>query len=250
MTPQLRAMLVVAGVVVLGGVSLYLYTPQPSTRTMAELRAAGIANGQKLVLSCPERLTAQTRRRINKVQPGFLRPKQAYAQVARVAECFNPDGGNCFSPAGAARITDGEGIIVVPSLRHDLAGIDLDAGDTVDDAGESTEVDDALQYNPDECVFYRCQDYDAGSLFANPVCNTLNRVWAENPPCVIPNCWTLPDGGWKDDAVVDCRATGPWGLEDGGPRWSGCNVLHQAVGTACLPSACSVVAGDNPPDWL
>lgn len=62
------------------------------------------------------------------------------------------------------------------------------------------------------------------------------------PPCVIPNCWTLSDGGWDDSAVVDCRATGSRGLADGGPRWSGCNVLpaEQATGTQCRPTACAV----------
>lgn len=72
------------------------------------------------------------------------------------------------------------------------------------------------------------------------------------PPCRIPNCWTLRDGGWDDSAVVDCRATGPSGLPDGGPRWAGCNVLPagHAVGAECVPVACSVWAGDEPTEVL
>lgn len=64
--------------------------------------------------------------------------------------------------------------------------------------------------------------------------------------CRIPNCWTL-DGGWDDSAVVDCRAFGPRGTADGGPRWNGCNVLPmaEAIGAACIPTACSIYAGDT-----
>lgn len=70
-------------------------------------------------------------------------------------------------------------------------------------------------------------------------------------PCRIPNCW-LADGGWDDEAVVDCRATGTHGLPDGGPRWNGCNVIPAsvAVGAACVPVACSVWAGDDPTEVL
>ena len=99
MTPKLRSMLTGAAVVVLSGVGFLLYTPQPATRSMLELRDAGITDGPRFVLTCPERLTAQTRRRINAAQPGLLRPKQSYGRVARTAVCFNPDAGNCFRPA-------------------------------------------------------------------------------------------------------------------------------------------------------
>src|SRR5512137_1520563 len=127
MNEKLRVMLVGAGIAVLGGVGLYLLIPQPATRTMAELRDAGIADGQSLILVCPEKLTPQTRRRINLAQPGFLRPRQLYARVARVAKCFRPDGGNCFKVSDwSVLASDLEGEIVVPSLRSDLAGVDLD----------------------------------------------------------------------------------------------------------------------------
>lgn len=70
------------------------------------------------------------------------------------------------------------------------------------------------------------------------------------PPCVIPNCWTLADGGWDDNAVVDCRAVGPRGTADGGPRWNGCNVItaEESVGARCVPTACSV-SSTGVPDW-
>ena len=88
MTSKLRAMLVSAGVFLLGGVGVLVYTPQPASRTMLDLKDAGIMDGQRLVIVCPERLTKQTVRRINANQPGLLRPKQAYARVARSARCW------------------------------------------------------------------------------------------------------------------------------------------------------------------
>lgn len=255
MDPKLRSMLVVAGVVVLGGgVGFMLSTPQPATRSMAELRDAGVGDGQSVVLVCPERITPQTRRRINRVQPGFLRPKQVYARVGRVAKCFTQDGGNCFTPATMlARVADLQGEVVVPSLRRDLAGVDLDAGLT-DDGGtaESDDVDDSFQYRMDDCRVERCSTYDAGVDWPNNVCGNLNRLWAEVPPCVIPDCYTRPDGGWDDTAVVDCLRTQD--VPGGGQvtRWAGCNVMPTSAssGTQCLPVECSVVAGDNPIDVL
>lgn len=265
MNEKLRAMMVGVGIVVLGGTGFYLFTPQPATRTMAELRDAGIADGQSLILVCPEKLTPQTRRRINLAQPGFLRPRQVYARVARVAKCFTPDGGNCFRPADWSVLASGlEGEIVVPSLRHDLDGVDLDASVAdVGDGGDSTGVDDSNQYQLTSCRADRCATYDAGAAPGIPwpdtPCAALNRLWAETPPCVLPACWVAPDGGWDSKAgraghpaAPDCRATGARGLPDGGPRWWGCNVLpaEVAVGTQCLPVECSVLAGDDPPDVL
>jgi hypothetical protein len=260
MNEKLRAMMVGVGVVVLGGTGFYLLTPQPATRTMAELRDAGIADGQSLILVCPEKLTPQTRRRINSAQPGFLRPRQLYARVARVAKCFTADGGNCFRPADwSVRVADLEGEIIVPSLRHNLDGVDLDAS-VADDGGDPGGVDDSNQYELTSCRADRCATYDAGAAPGIPwpdtPCAVLNRLWAETPPCVLPACWVLPDGGWDSKAgraghpaAPDCRATGARGTADGGPRWWGCNVLPSevAVGTQCLPVECSVLAGDDPP---
>jgi hypothetical protein len=53
MNPKLRNMLVGVGVVVLSGTGFILFTPQPASRTMADLRDAGITDGQRIVLTCP-----------------------------------------------------------------------------------------------------------------------------------------------------------------------------------------------------
>ena len=117
------------------------------------------------------------------------------------------------------------------------------------DGGEDS-VDDSWQYSPGECRAERCADFDAGAgnMPATPFCGRLNRLWLVPQPCVVPNCWTGPGGAWDDNAVVNCKGTGPYALPDGGPRWRGCNVLpaQYATGPACLPSACGVVAGDSP----
>jgi len=253
MTPQLRNMLVVVGVFTLGGVGVILTTPQPATRTMLELRDAGIGDGQSVIIICPERVTKQTKRRVNAVQPGFLRAGQQYARIARVAKCFNPDGGNCWRVSDMTpRVSEMEGTLIVPSLRQNRVGVDVDAGLTDDGGTNSDDVDDSLQYRNDDCRVEQCSTYDAGGLFSNGVCANLNRLWAETPPCVLPNCWTLPDGGWDDHAVVDCGGIGQYGESDGGFRFRGCNVTpaSYSAGTQCLPVECSVVAGDNPIDVL
>ena len=250
MDPKLKAMIFAAGVAVIGGFSFALHTPVPETRTMAELRDAGMADGQRVVLICPERITPQTRRRITRAQPGFLRPNQAYATVARVAFCFG-DGGNCFFPDGSPRVG---GDIVVPSLRQALpAGYDAGEGDD-EDGGAEDEIDDSLQYNANECYVERCSTFDAGvTTYTTAFCSRANRLAAVTPKCAIPNCWVGDGGTWDDNAVVDCqKMEEPFG---GGPkqsRWAGCNVINpgaDAVGTQCVPSACTVSAGD-PPDWL
>jgi hypothetical protein len=254
MNSKLKAMIVSVGVFTLGGVGFYVYTPQPATRTMLELRDAGLADGQKFVLICPERLTQRTKNRINRTQPGVLRPKQSYARVARLSLCFNPDGGNCFRPSdGLLRVADLEGEVVVPSLRRDVVG-------TVegDDGGED-EVDDSLQYRFDACSFLTCNQadtaQDAGTFvnpYANGFCGALNRLAVQPLPNMIPDC-RGPDGGWDDEAgevghiaAPNCKFGGPYGLPDGGPRWAGCNSYPAqfASGNQCLPVESSVVSGD------
>lgn len=101
-------MIVPVGVFILAGAGFYVYTPQPATRTMLELRDAGILDGQRGVIECSERLTAQAKRRINANQPGLLRPRQSYGRVERTLRCFNPDGGLCFRA--------GDGLLRVSSL--------------------------------------------------------------------------------------------------------------------------------------
>lgn len=268
MNPKLSAMLVAVGVLT-GG--FLLITPQPATRSMLELRDAGIAEGQPVVSVCPERLTRQTKRRIELAQPGLLRPKQSYARVARVARCFGSevlDGGpvgNCLKPNGdnmgpftrevVGVLEDGgfatlevfkHAEVIVPSLRQNLVGIDADAG--VDDGGEEG-VDDSLQYDLLSCSLTRCNTFDAGD--GSNFCGRLNRLQMLDAPCRIPNGWRA-DGGWDESSPVDCRFGGPYGEMDGGYRWRGFNVgpSQYAAGAECVPVECSVVAGDVPSEWL
>jgi len=282
MNPKLRTMLTGVGVFLLGGIGVYVYTPQPATRSMAELRDAGILDLQPLVIECSERLTAQTKRRINAAQPGMLRPSQSYARVARTARCLNPDGGVCFRATdGGARMDDLVGELIIPSLRTDLTGVDLDAGVGADDGGDSDDVDDSLQYRNDSCEIFGCQQYDfmqdAGQRpnpFVNRFCNNLNRLMLVPSPCMIPSGWGRgADGGWCEETAclspsspggyrpceagdtcgeVDCRFTGPFGLSDGGPRWRGFNTGPRefATGADCVPVECGVIAGDVPQEWL
>ena len=309
MSPALRNMLVSVGLFSLG-VGVYVFTPQPATRTMLELKDAGILDGQRLVLECPERITKQTKRRINANQPGVLRPAQSYAHVARTARCFGDsylDGGtgNCLRPSdggtlapyiterlewsytpsdGGAQfwfpnlflatvdlLPDGGPVVrigtvakdpelIVPSLRVNLSGVDLDAGIAADDGGDSDTVDDSLQYANSSCSLLTCPQYDAlvdAGQRANPYasssfCGGLNRLALVPSPCMLPNCFTLADGGWDDNAVVDCRFGGIYAEQDGGPHYRGCNVGAAAysIGAACLPVECSVVSGDVPQEWL
>lgn len=287
MNSNLRSMLVGVGVfAVVAGTSaivrLQVYTPQPATRSMAELRDAGITDGQRLAIKCPERLTKQTKRRANANQPGILRPGQSYATVMRTARCFNPDGGNCFRPSdGLPRIADLEGELIIPSRRRDLVGIDLDASVGLDDGGDSDDVDDSLQYDVTGCSILTCPQVDemvdAGTIvnpFSNAFCANLNWLMVLPSPCMIPNGWARgADGGWCEESAcldpagpggyracaagdtcgeVDCKFTGPYGLPDGGARWRGFNVgpREYAVGSACVPVECGVVAGDVPFEWL
>lgn len=260
MTPALRAMLVSAGVFLLGGVGYLVSTPQPATRSMLELKDAGILDLQRLVLICPERLTKQTIRRINTKQPGILRPAQAYAHIARSARCWNPDGGNCLRPAdGGLLVSDLDGELVIPSLRANLTGIDQDAGVGSDDGGDNDDVDDSYQYANTSCSLLTCPvfdaEVDAGRMlnpYAGGCLGGLNRLALQPAPCMLPDVWkNSPDGGWVEVGEVDCKGIGPYGLEDGGPRWRGYNVTPReyAVGADCLPSACVIVSGD-PIEWL
>lgn len=280
MNPKLAVMLVAAGAVTIAvGVRVTVYTPQPATRTMAELRDAGILEGQRLVITCPERLTKQTKNRINANQPGLLRPSQSYGTITRSARCFNPDGGNCMRPSdGLARVGDLEGHLVIPSLRADLSG--TDGGVTVNDGGDNDDVDDAMQFDQAGCVVNTCPMWDDlvdAGLRVDPFggcLGPLNSLALQPAPCMIPNGWDRgADGGWCEETEcldpagpggyrpcapgdtcgeVDCKFTGPLGLADGGARWNGFNAKSReyATGTACVPVVCGVVSGDVPAEWL
>lgn len=89
---------------------------------------------------------------------------------------------------------------------------------------------------PDAGIFSRLCDPDAGTPEDRHIASA----------CSVPNCWTLPDGGWQDSAVVDCRVREP----DGGSRYGGCNVGPTAslVGVDCLPSECVLSSGASVDD--
>ena len=280
MNPNLRNMLTLAGAVTIAaGVAVTVYTPQPASRTMAELKDAGILEGQRLVITCPERLTKQTKNRIKANQPGLLRASQLYGTVTRTARCFNPDGGNCLRPSdGLARVGNLEGELVIPSLRANLSG--TDGGATVNDGGDNDDVDDAMQFDQAGCVVTTCPLFDAEVLAGTKVdpfggcLGGINTLALQPAPCMMPNGWNRgADGGWCEETEcldpsgpggyrpcavgdtcgeVDCKFTGPYGLADGGARWNGFNARPReySVGAACVPVSCGVVAGDVPSEWL
>jgi hypothetical protein len=289
MNPKLRAMLVTAGLVTIAaGVRVYVSLPTPATISSAELKDAGITDLQRLIITCPERLTTQTKNRIAAKQPGLLRPLQSYGTVSRTARCWNPDGGNCLRASdGLARVGDLEGELIITSLRADLSGVNIDAGVGYDDGGDSDDVDDALQFDQAGCVVQTCPLFDAevlagtkldpwydgGGAPAVSCLGGLNSLALQVSPCMIPGGWGRgADGGWCEETEclatggigyrpcvagdtcgeVDCKFNGPYALEDGGPRWRGFNAgpREYAVGAACVPVSCSVVAGDVPSEWL
>ena len=255
MTPRLRSMTVVIALMSIGGVTYQLATRQPPDITLDEMRDAG-ANEQRIdrwVAVCPEKITAVTRNYLRRNGYGDFKPGSIH-RIARVIwEYQDPDGGRTA---------------LNPSLVSSL--IQVDGGALLEDGGvadEDAEIDNSNLFRTDDCYRIECNAIpnelrllsDAGFRHRRvddteqPWCNAAVRRGRVTPPCVLPNCWTLADGGWDDNAVVDCRGTGPYGEQPGGgPRWRGCNVtpVQFSTGTACLPVECSVVAGDNPIDVL
>lgn len=233
MNPKLRALLLVVGAVALGGVGFQVLTPKDGVK-LADLRDAGVAEGQRFVLECDERISPRIRNRIENNQPGTLRPRQKYVRVARVAVCFNADGGNCFRAAdGTLRVGPNAGSVVVPGLSR-----------------RDPDADDSEAVDAHNCTYTVCSRATADAGFTNPYgdgfCSDVNRLAVQPPKCAVPDV-RQPDGGWCEDCVVDCRFNGPYGNADGGARWRGVNVLpaRYAVGTQCLPVACTVFAGDD-----
>lgn len=249
MHPNLKQFITIVGTISILGVTYKLASPHPSTVTVGMMRDAGLNDGQRAVLVRIEKLTQKARNRINNAQPGALRPKQVYATIARQVRCFRADGvtpGNCFDPQGVPLPPSADGIFVVTSQKFEDGGIPVD-----DEDGESNDGDNNEQVGDGQIIM--CNDFDAGqpSPFATPFCNRNNRMMVVPSACMMPNCWIGPDNAWVDDAVVDCKAGGPWAV-DNQPTWRGCNRIpgEYAVGTQCVPVACSVNAGDNPPDYL
>lgn len=254
MNERIRNMVVAVGLFVVVGVTYVVSQPTPPDRTYAELRDAGLLSEstERFIMVCPEKLSARTARRLVALEfcdAGACRA----GSIKRIAR-----------PAYRFASTDG-GLdeVVVPSLRVSL-GADDGGGGTGDGSDDDEDADDALQFRTDDCYRLECAGFtagqrsDGGFRYRRPnateaaFCNGPSRLALQVPPCVMPNCWTLPDGGWDDNAVVDCQGTGPLGQLDGGPRWRGCNAAPAAyaTGAACVPVECSVVAGDSPPDVL
>lgn len=241
-----RAALIATALVIgVGGVAyeFEMWAPTPKTQTMAAMRDAGYGDGQGVVRICPERLTANAKRRIQREQPGFLRPKQAYAVVARAGDCYDR-GGQLLPCFNAARLAVRSAQVMLPSLRFDVDGGELDLDGGEDDADQSTVP------RLEDCTFVRCSQFDAGDVtvpYANGTVCGGNRMMALKSQCVTPNCWTGPGGEWDPTAVVDCKRNDPF---TGAPTWMGCAPMPPEVssGSACLPSAC-VLEVDDPPDW-
>lgn len=277
MNSKLLAMLVGVGVFTIGGYSYTVYRREPPTRDIADLRDAGMFSSRvdRWPMVCAEQITAATRNNLRRNGYGTFRPGTIH-RIARMVFEFHTlapresdgDGGVLVCPRPFVETPDGGECIhrqlINPSLDV-WAGVLADAGIEFDpDAGdEKNELDDALQFRNDDCYRLDCSDEsdagirelrllpdgglrhtraDGGEI---PWCNVATRRGRVTPPCVLPDCWTLSDGGWNDSAVVDCRAIGPYGNQPGGtPRWRGCNVLpaqYMAPGsTACIPTECSV----------
>jgi hypothetical protein len=243
MNSKLRALVASVGLFVVGGVTYNVFIRTPPGSPITNLRDAGLLSERtdRFVLACPEKITLATRNYLRNNGYGTFAVGSIHRVARVVIEHTLPDGGR---------------ELVNPSL--DVFAVE-DAGD------EEDETDDSLQFRTDDCFRLQCNDdSDAGIRELNwrpdggarhplpdggprPWCNVATRRGRITPPCVIPDCWTLPDGGWNDDAVVDCRGTGPFGTQDGGPRWRGCNTTPAqfATGTQCVPVECSVVAGDG-----
>lgn len=254
MNPRLQAMVVLVGLMAIGGVTYQLTTRQPPDLTMAELRDAGAAGERvdRWVAVCPEKIASRTRNYLRNNGYGDFKVGSIH-RIARVVwEYALADGG---------RLVLNPGLIVTLDAGFDDGGVPADP---------DNQTDDSLLFRLDDCYRVECNSTDGGldqlrflpdGGFRHasavdgtelPWCNSAVRRGRVTPPCVMPDCWTLPDGGWDDNAVVDCRGVGPFGIADGGPRWRGCNVTPAqfATGAQCVPVECSTVAGDSPPDVL
>jgi len=275
MNSKLRSLLVGVGVFVVGGVSFSVYRREPPGQSIANLRDAGLFSERtdRFVLACPEKITTATRNYLRKKGYGTFRPGTVH-RIARVViehQTTTPviartlDGGDIdftslSCPAGASFSLDGGWC-----LMRELVNPSIDVLGNEDAGDEEDETDDSLQFRTDDCFRLECNDDSDGGIRElnllsdggarhpfpdggpRPWCNVATRRGRVTPPCVIPDC-SLPDGGWNDSAVVDCRGTGPFGVQPGGaPRWRGCNVTPAqfSTGVACVPTECSIVAGDT-----
>lgn len=231
MKDELKASLVALGFATVAGVSFSLWTIGPEA-SRADLIDAGLADAQRVVVVCEERIGRGLAKRLRReLGAGALRPRQRYAAVARVGFCMRPGEatGNCMRPDGGVFAAAANGDIVIPSLRRTARVEDID-GDEADDG----EVAGSIPLH-DRCEVRPCNAF--GSL-----CSSAFGVTLATPECVIPDCWTS-DGGWDDSAVVNCTQR----LGDGGHRYGGCNVFRASIadGGRCVPSSCTVISGES-----
>lgn len=243
MNSKLRSLVVAIGVFVVGGVSYSVYRREPPGQPIANLRDAGLFSERddRWVMACPEKITTATRNYLRNNGYGTFKAGSIHRIARVVIEHHLPDGG------------------------HELVNPSIDVLSNEDAGDAEDETDDSLQFRSDDCFRLECDDDtdggirelnwlpDGGARHAfpdggpRPWCNSATRRGRITPPCVIPDC-SLPDGGWNDNGPeVDCRGTGPFGTQDGGPRWRGCNVgaAQFMTGAACIPVECSVVSGDG-----
>jgi hypothetical protein len=250
MNSKLRSLVVGVGIFIVGGVSYSVFRREPPGQSIANLRDAGLFSERtdRFVLACPEKITTATRNYLKNNDYGTFKAGSIHRIARVVIEHTLADGGK---------------ELVNPSI--DVLANDADGGD------EEDETDDALQFRTDDCFRLECDDdTDAGIRELNwlpdggarhpfpdggprPWCNVATRRGRVTPPCVIPDC-SLSDGGWDDNGPpVDCYGKGPFGNQDGTPRWRGCNVTPAQFSSAadggtpsqCYPVECSVVSGDG-----
>lgn len=206
---------------------------------------------EDLVVICPERLAPSTRRKIERKEgQNALRKRQKYATIARYAEgrCRRANGNarSCI-PLGTEPLKNGD--VTIPMLQRPERVDEADEADSLSDAETAdagallNRKDRALQLNLDACTLVACAEFEATTP---GFCNKPSGIKLMEPKCVMPNCWTA-DGGWDDNAEVDCMWRGPDLSGATVTRWNGCNVMPKAnaVGNACVPTNCEVVAGEG-----
>lgn len=255
MNPRLLGMMTAVSIIVVGGVSYVYTTREPPDVTMAELRDAGAVSERtaRWVFCAVELLDRRTRNRLRADGYGDFRVGTVHRICRVVWQYDNVDFAqrtdasvafslsNVFGDAGADTDDGGVGENDVSGLATYGQGFRLECNNA--DGGLNE-----MRFLPDGGFRY---EQDAG--VEDPFCSAINRPGRVTPPCVLPNCWTLADGGWDDSAVVDCGGIGPFGTADGGQLWRGCNVTPAvfAAGTACLPVECGVPSnGQSPFDVL
>lgn len=240
MNPDFRTAIIGLGaaVVFVGGVGIDAKLGRMSADAAAGsalLADAGAVEPLRAVVVCDERLSQGAVKRLERDVPGSLRPQQKYARVARVALCAQ-DAGACLQEDGGVPVALQLGDLVIPSLRR------LERLEEFEEGAESIEVAASYPF-ASTCSVRPCADFPG-------LCTDIYGVRTTVPECVVPNCWR-EDGGWNDNAIVDCQRRVP--EPDGGAstHYLGCNVMPKAdaVGSQCVPVSCGVVAGE-PSAWL